>query len=291
MTAAHHHRQGVSAGRHQLPADQPHPAPPADAVHGLVQQDRAAAGARRLDRAVAAVLGSRPERGQEDHSSPACTTASPASSRRARGRSITIPTSSSARATPSSAPAGGSPAPSSSRSKAFPTRSKTCSATPELVERHRNGIYVTLRLTSSMYHRFHAPHDCRVERVTYISGDTWNVNPIALEAGREAVLQERARGDRDPAGSERRPRHAGAGRRHPGGQHPAALPETAADLRNRGRQRRSLAPPPIAKATRWDGSSTARPSSCWRRGRCHWRTNVHTGTVIRQGQAVVALAG
>ena len=41
--------------------------------------------------------------------------------------------------------------------------------------------YVTLRLTSSMYHRFHAPHDCRVEQVTYISGDTWNVNPIALK--------------------------------------------------------------------------------------------------------------
>ncbi len=50
----------------------------------------------------------------------------------------------------------------------------------ELVERHRDGLYVTLRLTSSMYHRFHAPHDCSVERVTYISGDTWNVNPIAL---------------------------------------------------------------------------------------------------------------
>jgi phosphatidylserine decarboxylase len=33
-----------------------------------------------------------------------------------------------------------------------------------------------------MYHRFHAPHDCRVEQVTYISGDTWNVNPIALRA-------------------------------------------------------------------------------------------------------------
>jgi phosphatidylserine decarboxylase len=40
---------------------------------------------------------------------------------------------------------------------------------------------VTLRLKSSMYHRFHAPHDCRVEQVTYISGDTWNVNPIALK--------------------------------------------------------------------------------------------------------------
>ena len=45
---------------------------------------------------------------------------------------------------------------------------------------HRNGRFVTLRLTSGMYHRFHAPHDCRVEQVTYISGDTWNVNPIAL---------------------------------------------------------------------------------------------------------------
>ena len=50
-----------------------------------------------------------------------------------------------------------------------------------LVESHRNGRYVTLRLTSSMYHRFHAPHDCRVEQVIYVSGDTWNVNPIALK--------------------------------------------------------------------------------------------------------------
>jgi phosphatidylserine decarboxylase len=43
-----------------------------------------------------------------------------------------------------------------------------------------DGIYVTLRLTSAMYHRFHAPHDGRIEHVTYLSGDTWNVNPIAL---------------------------------------------------------------------------------------------------------------
>lgn len=46
---------------------------------------------------------------------------------------------------------------------------------------YRYGRYVTLRLTSSMYHRFHAPHDCRVASVRYISGDTWNVNPIALK--------------------------------------------------------------------------------------------------------------
>jgi phosphatidylserine decarboxylase len=44
----------------------------------------------------------------------------------------------------------------------------------------RDGVYVTLRLTSAMYHRFHAPHDARLEHVTHLSGDTWNVNPIAL---------------------------------------------------------------------------------------------------------------
>jgi phosphatidylserine decarboxylase len=51
---------------------------------------------------------------------------------------------------------------------------------PELAAEYLGGSYVTLRLTSGMYHRFHAPYDCRVEQVTYLSGDTWNVNPIAL---------------------------------------------------------------------------------------------------------------
>jgi phosphatidylserine decarboxylase len=52
---------------------------------------------------------------------------------------------------------------------------------PALVEAHRSGRFVTLRLTSSMYHRFHSPHDARIEQVTFIHGDTWNVNPIALK--------------------------------------------------------------------------------------------------------------
>jgi phosphatidylserine decarboxylase len=52
---------------------------------------------------------------------------------------------------------------------------------PSLVETHRNGRFVTLRLTSSMYHRFHSPADMRIEQVDFISGDTWNVNPIALK--------------------------------------------------------------------------------------------------------------
>ena len=64
--------------------------------------------------------------------------------------------------------------------KGFPYTLEELLCDRDLVEAHRDGRYVTLRLTSSMYHRFHAPHDCRVERVTYMSGDTWNVNPIAL---------------------------------------------------------------------------------------------------------------
>jgi len=50
-----------------------------------------------------------------------------------------------------------------------------------LVGQYTNGSYVTLRITPTMYHRFHAPHDLRVKQVTYISGDTWNVYPIALK--------------------------------------------------------------------------------------------------------------
>jgi phosphatidylserine decarboxylase len=50
-----------------------------------------------------------------------------------------------------------------------------------LAARYRDGTYVTLRLTASMYHRFHAPADGRIEAVRYIAGDTWNVNPIALK--------------------------------------------------------------------------------------------------------------
>ena len=54
-------------------------------------------------------------------------------------------------------------------------------ADAQLAQYYEGGQYATLRLTSSMYHRFHAPADCRVEQVNYISGDAWNVNPIALK--------------------------------------------------------------------------------------------------------------
>ncbi|MBX3610003.1 MAG: phosphatidylserine decarboxylase [Hydrogenophaga sp.] len=50
----------------------------------------------------------------------------------------------------------------------------------EAIEAVRGGTYVTLRLTSAMYHRFHAPDALTLDHVTHFSGDTWNVNPIAL---------------------------------------------------------------------------------------------------------------
>jgi phosphatidylserine decarboxylase len=67
------------------------------------------------------------------------------------------------------------------QAKGFPYTLQDLLCDAALVNDYRDGRYVTLRLKSSMYHRFHAPHDGRIERVTYISGDTWNVNPIALK--------------------------------------------------------------------------------------------------------------
>ena len=66
------------------------------------------------------------------------------------------------------------------QAKGFPYTLQDLLIDPQLGQLYRNGEYVTLRLTPSMYHRFHAPYDCSIDKVTYISGDTWNVNPIAL---------------------------------------------------------------------------------------------------------------
>jgi phosphatidylserine decarboxylase len=66
------------------------------------------------------------------------------------------------------------------QAKGFPYALLDLLGDAELVRYYQDGRYATLRLTSSMYHRFHAPADCTVEQVNYISGDTWNVNPIAL---------------------------------------------------------------------------------------------------------------
>lgn len=66
------------------------------------------------------------------------------------------------------------------QAKGFPYRLRDLFGPSQDTRPFHDGVYVTLRLTSAMYHRFHAPHDAVLEHVTYLSGDTWNVNPIAL---------------------------------------------------------------------------------------------------------------
>ena len=66
------------------------------------------------------------------------------------------------------------------QAKGMPYRIAELFGRTERAAPFEGGRYVTLRLTSAMYHRFHAPCDARIEHVTYLSGDTWNVNPIAL---------------------------------------------------------------------------------------------------------------
>jgi phosphatidylserine decarboxylase len=65
--------------------------------------------------------------------------------------------------------------------KGFPYDLMDLLADAALTARYRDGVFLTLRLKSSMYHRFHAPADGRVTHVNYIAGDTWNVNPVALK--------------------------------------------------------------------------------------------------------------
>lgn len=67
------------------------------------------------------------------------------------------------------------------QAKGFPYELSDLIPDPAIQDKYRNGVFITLRLKSSMYHRFHAPLDCDLNSVTYISGDTWNVNPIALK--------------------------------------------------------------------------------------------------------------
>jgi phosphatidylserine decarboxylase len=67
------------------------------------------------------------------------------------------------------------------QAKGFPYLIEDLIPNKSLAKSYEGCEYVTLRLTSSMYHRFHAPTAMRIKKVTYISGDTWNVNPIALK--------------------------------------------------------------------------------------------------------------
>ncbi len=67
------------------------------------------------------------------------------------------------------------------QAKGFPYSLSELIPDAHVCRRLEGGVFVTLRLRSSMYHRFHAPCDCSINNIDYISGDTWNVNSIALK--------------------------------------------------------------------------------------------------------------
>ncbi len=86
------------------------------------------------------------------------------------------------------------------QAKGFPYSIADLLGARQNAERFRDGRFLTLRIKSSMYHRFHAPWDGRIDDVLYISGDTWNVNPIALKTVERLFCKnERAVFDLQPA--------------------------------------------------------------------------------------------
>ena len=66
------------------------------------------------------------------------------------------------------------------QAKGFPYTLNDLFADKAVARKYASSLFVTLRLKSSMYHRFHSPCEAKTQRIRYISGDTWNVNPIAL---------------------------------------------------------------------------------------------------------------
>jgi len=148
------------------------------------------------------------------------------------------------------------------QAKGFPYTLQDLLGNEEDLSDWRDGSFVTLRLTSSMYHRFHAPYRCTVDRVRYFSGDTWNVNPIALKRVEKLFCKnERA--------FIRTTLH-GAEALEANGLHwcrwrrfwlpaSACISWTSCCIWVSGAPRPSPARPPWRRDRRWDGSSMAPP--------------------------------
>jgi hypothetical protein len=113
------------------------------------------------------------------------------------------------------------------QAKGFPYRMADLFGRAERAAPFEGGTYVTLRLTSSMYHRFHAParrhrRTRQLHRRRHLERESDRARARAAP-----VLPQRTRSDPDaPDGWN--PACPGAGGRHSGGQHPAALPGCAA---------------------------------------------------------------
>jgi phosphatidylserine decarboxylase len=67
------------------------------------------------------------------------------------------------------------------QAKGYPYSLNELLGPEESVQTWQDGFFMTIRITSAMYHRFHAPYCGSIRHIRYYSGDTWNVNPIALK--------------------------------------------------------------------------------------------------------------
>ena len=67
------------------------------------------------------------------------------------------------------------------QAKGYPYSLEELLGPHESVKEWQDGLFMTIRITSAMYHRFHAPYTGSIQHIRYFSGDTWNVNPIALK--------------------------------------------------------------------------------------------------------------
>ncbi len=67
------------------------------------------------------------------------------------------------------------------QAKGYPYSLDELLGSEESVQTWQDGFFMTIRITSAMYHRFHAPYSGSIRHIRYYSGDTWNVNPIALK--------------------------------------------------------------------------------------------------------------
>jgi phosphatidylserine decarboxylase precursor len=173
-------RPPAAAGRPELPAHQPGTAPCADAVHGPLLEDPQPVGMSGLHRGVAHVHGTGSERRTQATLRLAARLLHP----RAQPGARNVDPDPRVLASPCDGIVGACGTVEQGsvlQAKGFPYRMADLFGRAERAAPFEGGTYVTLRLTSSMYHRFHAPDDGTVEHVSYIGGDTWNVNPIALE--------------------------------------------------------------------------------------------------------------
>ena len=110
------------------------------------------------------------------------------------------------------------------QAKGFPYTLRDLLGDGALADRHRDGLFVTLRLKANMYHRFHAPADAPRRACAVRVGGHLEREPDRAQARRTALLQERARRHRARLARSGRGPHARSRGLDPRREHQAPRP-------------------------------------------------------------------